>query len=365
MKAAVWYARNDIRIETVPDPGPPGPGEVILKVSSCGICGTDLEEYTSGPIFIPTEQPNPLTGHQAPLILGHEFAGEVVEVGRDVPFKQGTYLAPDTLITCGECYYCARHELSLCDDLALLGLSSHGGLADYCKVPISMCIELPQSLSPEYAALAEPLSVAVRAVRKSRLKIGETVAIFGGGTIGLFCLQIALNAGASDIYVVEPIAGRRELALQLGATGVIDPNSTDPVEELRQLTKIGPDVVLEACGVPSVMPTTIEAARKAGRIVLLGIPGSASTINFFSVVVTEKEIIGSMSHVYDEDFYTALRLLGEGRIDAEKLVTHRIPLDRLIEDGLQRLENHAPDTLKILVKPGDGKSLRLAWRCAE
>ena len=353
MKAAMWHARNDIRIETVPDPGPPGPGEVILKVSSCGICGTDLEEFVDGPIFMPVDKPNPLTGQQAPLILGHEFAGEVVEVGRNVPFRPGTYLAPDTLITCGECYYCKRHELTLCDNLAILGLMGHGGLAEYCKVPISMCIELPQSLAPEYAALAEPLSVAVRAVRKSRLRVGETVAIFGGGTIGLFCLQIALSAGASAVYVVEPVAHRRELAMQLGAAGVIDPRTTDAVEELRKMTQIGPDVVLEACGVPEVTPTTIDAARKAGRIVLLGIPGSKSSINFFNVVVTEKEVIGSMSHVYDEDFYTALRLLAEGRIDAESLITHRIPLDRLIEDGLHHLKNHPLDTLKILVKPND------------
>ncbi len=353
MKAAVWHARKDVRIETVPDPGAPGPGEVILKVTSCGICGTDLEEYASGPHFIPTDRPNPLTGQMAPLILGHEFAGEVVEVGRDVPFKPGTYLAPDTLITCGECYYCKRHELSLCDNLALLGLMGHGGLAEYCKVPISMCVEVPQALSLEYAALAEPLSVAVRAIRKSRLHVGETVAIFGGGTIGLFCLQIARSAGASAVYVVEPVPWRRALALQLGATGVIDPKTCDPVDELRRLTKIGPDVVLEACGLPDVMPTTIDAARKAGRIVLLGIPGGKSSVDFFKVVVTEKEVIGSMSHVYDEDFYTALQLLAEGRIDGEKLITHRISLDRLVDDGLEHLEKHPVDTLKILVKPHD------------
>lgn len=351
MKAARWHARKDIRIDDVPDPEAPGPGELILKVACCGICGTDLEEYLSGPSFIPVDQPNPLTGAIAPLTLGHEFAGEVVEVGRDVPFKVGDHLAPDTLITCGECYYCKRHEITLCDKLAILGLMGHGGLAEYCKVPVEMCIQLPASLSLEHAALAEPLSVAVRAVRKSRLRVGETVAIFGGGTIGLFCLQIALSAGASAVYVVEPVPQRREIAMQLGAAGVIDPKAADPISELRRLTKIGPDVVLEACGVPEVIPTTIEAARKAGRIVLLGIPGGHSSINFFKVVVTEKEVIGSMSHVYDEDFYTALRLLAEGRIQADRLITHRIPLDRLVEDGLQHLEKHPLDTLKILVNP--------------
>ncbi len=351
MRAALWHARKDIRIETVPDPAPPGPGEVILKVGGCGICGTDLEEYAYGPIFIPVGTPNPLTGTQAPLILGHEFAGEVVEVGRDVPYHAGTHLAPDTLIACGECYYCQRHMLSLCDNLSLLGLMAHGGLAEYCKVPISMCVELPASLSLEWAALGEPLSVAVRAVRKSRLQVGEKVAIFGGGTIGMFCLQIVVNAGASEIYVVEPMAQRRQIALELGATGVIDPTQVDAVEELRRLTTIGPDVVFEAVGVPEVIPSAIQAARKAGRIVLIGIPGMDSSFNFFSIVATEKEVIGSFSHVYDEDFYVALRLLAEGRIQAERLITDRIPLERLVDDGLQRLQQHPPDTLKILVQP--------------
>jgi len=169
MRAALWHARKDIRIETVPDPTPPGPGEVILKVGGCGICGTDLEEYAYGPIFIPVGTPNPLTDTQAPLILGHEFAGEVVEVGRDVPYRCGAHLAPDTLIACGKCYYCQRHMLSLCDNLSLLGLMAHGGLAEYCKVPIAVCVELPASLSLEWAALGEPLSVAEDSRAAARL----------------------------------------------------------------------------------------------------------------------------------------------------------------------------------------------------
>jgi (R,R)-butanediol dehydrogenase/meso-butanediol dehydrogenase/diacetyl reductase len=352
MKAAVWHARNDIRIENMPDPAPPGPGEVILKVAYCGICGTDLEEYRFGPIFIPVDIPNPITGTKAPLILGHEFAGEVVEVGRNVEVKSGARLAPDVLMTCGECYWCKRNQVTLCDNLAALGLMGHGGLAEYCRLPISMCIELPQTLSFEHAALAEPLSVAVRAIRKGRLRIGETVAIFGGGTIGLFCLQVALNAGASSVYVVEPLPHRRELATRLGAAAAIDPTAVDPVEAIRKLTRIGADVTIEASGVPAVVPVTIEAARKAGRIVLVGIPTGASTFNLFSVVATEKEVIGSLSHVYDEDFQTAIQLLAEGRIEADLLISDRIPLDNLIEAGLQRLEQQPADTLKILVQPG-------------
>lgn len=353
MKAALWHARHDIRIEDVPEPTAPGPGEVIIKVNACGICGTDLEEYRAGPLFIPVAQPNPLTGCQAPLILGHEFAGEVVEVGKGVTrFKPGDHLAPDVLLYCGECFWCQRHQVTLCDKLAALGLMGDGGLAEYCKLPVNMAIRVPNGLSDDHAAMAEPLSVAVRAVRRGRLAPGETVAIFGGGAIGLFCLQVARAAGAGEVFVVEPQPGRRELARQLGASAVIDPKTVDPVVELRKLTDgIGPDVVLEAAGVVTVTPVAIQAARKAGRIVLVGIPVTATTFNFFDIVLTEKEVIGSLSHVYDEDYATAVRWLGDGRILAEPLISARIPLERLITDGLERLEQQPAETLKVLVKP--------------
>ena len=352
MKAALWHARNDVRVEEVPEPSPPGPGEVILKVGACGICGTDLEEYRSGPLFIPVGGPNPLTGKAAPIILGHEFAGEVVEVGRGVTrFKHGDRVAPDVLIYCGECYWCRRHQVTLCEKLAALGLMADGGLAEYCKAPVSMCIPLPRDLSFDHASMAEPLSVAVRAIRKGRLTVGERAAIFGGGTIGLFCLQVARSVGASEVYVIEPHRGRREMALRLGATGVLDPKAVNVTEELRRLTGIGPDVAIEASGAVAAGPAAIEAARKGGRIVMVGLPVAPATFNFFSVVATEKEIIGSLSHIYDEDFDTAVRLLADGRVEAEPLISDRIPLDDLLSRGLNRLEAEAADTLKILVKP--------------
>jgi len=352
MKAAIWHARNDIRIEEVPEPGAPGPDEVILKVDTCGICGTDLEEYRDGPLFIPVDQPNPLTGGMAPLILGHEFAGEVVEVGRGVTrLKPGDRVTPDVLIYCGECYWCKRHQVTLCEKLAALGLMADGGLAQYCKTPVSMCIPLPDGLPFEHAAMAEPLSVAVRAIRKGRLSVGERVAIFGGGTIGLFCLQVARNAGASVVYLVEPHAGRRELALKLGATAVIDPTADEASDRLRQLTQTGPDLVIEASGAVVAGPAAIASARKAGRIVMVGLPVAPTTFNFFDIAATEKEIIGSLSHVYDEDFDMAVRLLADGRVEAEPLISDRIPLEALLERGLHRLEAEAADTLKVLVKP--------------
>ena len=353
MKAARWHARHDIRIEEIPAPTAPGPGEVIIRVGACGICGTDLEEYRDGPLFIPVETPNPITGRKAPLTMGHEFAGEVVEVGKGVTkFKPGDRLAPDVLLYCGECYWCQRHQVNLCDKLAALGQMGDGGLAEYCRLPVNMAIRVPNGLSDDHAAMAEPLSVAVRAVRRGRMAPGERVAVFGGGTIGLFCLQVAKAAGAGEVFVVEPLAGRRELAKQLGASAVIDPTVVDPIETLRQLTGgIGPDLVLEAAGAVPVTPVAIKAARKGGRIVLVGIPVAAATFNFFDIVFTEKEVIGSLSHIYDEDYATAVHWLGDGRILAEPLISARIALARLVEDGLDRLESRAAETLKVIVKP--------------
>jgi (R,R)-butanediol dehydrogenase/meso-butanediol dehydrogenase/diacetyl reductase len=353
MKAAVWHARNDIRVEEVPEPSAPGPGEVIIKVGACGICGTDLEEYRAGPLFIPVDAPNPLTGRQAPLILGHEFAGEVVEVGKGVDgFKVGDRLAPDVIISCGHCYWCRRNLLSLCDSLAALGLMGDGGLAEYCRLPVNMAVKLPTGLIDEHAAMAEPLSVAVRAVRRGRMLAGETVVVFGGGTIGLFCLQVARAAGAGEVFVVEPLANRRALAMQLGASEVIDPTTTDPVAAVRQWTRgVGPDLVLEASGGASVVPVAIAAARKGGRVVLVGLPVGPSSFNFFHVVATEKEVIGSLSHVYDEDYFTAVRWLADGRVLAEPLISARVPLSRFLEDGLERLEQRPSETLKVIILP--------------
>ena len=354
MQAALWHARDDIRVETIPEPSAPGLGEIIIKVDACGICGTDLEEYRAGPLFIPVGEPHPLTGRQAPIVLGHEFAGEVVEVGSGVTaLRPGDRVAPDVLIYCGACYWCRRHQVSLCEKMAALGLSGDGGLAEYCTAPVAMCVKLPNGMSYEHAALAEPLAVAVRAVRKGRVGLGDTVAIVGGGTIGLFALQAARVAGASAVYVVEPHAWRRDLALRLGADAAIDPREASAAEQLRAVTDIGPDIAIDASGVPAATLSAIDAVRRGGRVVIVALPIASTTINFMSIVNTEKEIIGSLSHIYDEDYAAAIRLLSDGRVQAEPLISDRIALADLLAKGLHRLEAQAADTLKILVRPGD------------
>jgi (R,R)-butanediol dehydrogenase/meso-butanediol dehydrogenase/diacetyl reductase len=339
-----WYGRGDVRLDEVEDPPPPGPGEVRLRVLSCGICGTDVEEYRSGPIFIPSGEPHPLTGRSAPITLGHEFSGEVVAVGAGVDrYRPGDRVAADTLVFCGECYWCKRHRVTLCERLGALGLMADGGLAGLCNAPASTLLPLPAGVTDDAGALAETLAVAVRALRRGRLAVGESVAVVGAGAVGLMALQAAKAGGASTVSVVEPLPERRNLAAALGAHETLVP---------EEEPEIGADLVLECSGNVRAIGAAVGAARKGGRVVLVGVYGSPGTLDFMRLVGAEKELLGSLSHVYDEDFAAALALLGRGAVRAEPLVSDRVPLGRALEDGLLALMREPEAHLKILIQPG-------------
>jgi (R,R)-butanediol dehydrogenase / meso-butanediol dehydrogenase / diacetyl reductase len=341
-----WHGRGDVRLDEIEDPLLPGPGEVQVRVLSCGICGTDVEEYRSGPIFIPSDNPHPLTGRSAPITLGHEFAGEVVAIGPGVDlYEPGDLVAADTLIFCGECYWCRRHQVTLCERLGALGLMADGGLAELCNAPVRTLLPIPDSVSAEAGSLAETLAVAVRALRRGRFSIGESVAIVGAGAVGLMALQAALAGGASTVSVVETLPERRRIATSLGADEVYAPEESP---------EVGADVVVECSGNPWAIATAVSAARKGGRVVLVGIYGRASSFNFLDVVNTEKELIGSLSHVYDEDFAAAVDLLGRGAVKAETLVSDRVPLSRALDDGLLALMRAPESHLKIVIQPNGG-----------
>lgn len=353
MKAAVWHNRRDIRVEDFPDPPSPASGQIKLRVDWCGICGTDLEEYVHGPLYIPRDRPNELTGRQAPIVIGHEFVGTVVEVGPGVTrFREGDRVAPDTLLFCGECWYCQRHLVHQCPKLAILGLMTDGGCAQYATVPEYMCFKLPGHLASETGALAEPSAVAVRAVRIGGVKAGDSVAIVGGGTIGLLCLQVALLAGASRVFVIETVESRRKLARRLGAEEAIDPAATDPVEAVTQLTHgHGVEVVLECGGNERTMSLAPRLVRPQGTAVIVGLHNEPVPINFFPVVCREIVIRGAFSHIYDIDFSQVVNLLGEGKIHAEPLISSRIAIDDLVQNGFEELLRNKEEHLKILISP--------------
>lgn len=356
MRAAVWHKRHDIRIEQFPDPQPLARDEVKLQVAWCGICGTDLEEYLHGPLFIPVEKPNPLTGRTAPLVIGHEFVGQVLETGPDIhDLIPGDRVAVDTLLNCGECFFCKQHMVHLCERLAIMGLSTDGGLAEFVNAPRYMCFKYPATLSDAHAALAEPTSVAVRSVRRGRLMEGETAAIIGAGTIGLLTLEVARAMGAHRVIMVEPEASRRAIAMERGATAAIDPLAKDPVTEVRRLTcGLGADLVFECAGSVKTMMMSPLLARKGGRIVLVGLHDAPVPMQLVSVVIGEQEIIGSFSHVYDEDFGPAVELLSTGRIAVDALITAQIGLSDLVPRGLEELASSKAHHLKILVSPQMG-----------
>ncbi len=353
MRAVRWHARGDVRLDLVPEAPAPGPGEVRVRVEWCGICGTDREEWRAGPLFIQTGDPHPLTGTVAPITLGHEVSGIVTDVGSGVTgLSEGRLVALDGLITCGTCWWCLRHELTLCPQLASIGLHVDGGLAESITVAAQMAIPVPPGVDAETAALAEPVSVAIRALRKGRLARGERVLIQGAGMIGLALMRAAFAFGAETVTVAAPSEIRRRQALALGATAVVDPTVPEFLDEVRALHYgRGPDVVIEAAGTIRACEQAVEAARRGGRVVFVGLPSRIGTLDFFGLVATERELIGSLSHVWDEDFTGAVAMLGDGLLRADEVVAARISLERTVDVGFDSMTRKDLPGVKFLVSP--------------
>ena len=355
MKAVVWHGREDVRVEDVVDAPAPRDGEVRARVEWCGICGTDIEEWLHGPVWIPTEEPHALTGRRAPMILGHEIAARVVDVGSSVDgFAEGDLIAVEGLFGCGECWWCLRHQANLCALFADVGLQFDGGLAEYVTLPAATCAVVPLGVPPEDAALAEPVAVAIRAVRRSRLSLGESAAVFGAGMIGLSCVVAATAAGASPVVVIEPDARRRELSMGLGASAAFAPGDGAWLEATKELTGgRGPDVCLDAAGTTGTGPAAIAACRRGGRTVIVGFANQASSLMFSSVAVGEKEVLGSLSHVIDEDFTPAIGLIASRAISAGAVDALRVPLEMAVDGGFRALVEPNPPP-KVLVGPRAG-----------
>ncbi|WP_089749409.1 MULTISPECIES: 2,3-butanediol dehydrogenase [unclassified Candidatus Frackibacter] len=351
MKALRWYGRNDIRIDEVEVPKIM-PGEVKIKVEWCGICGSDLHEYTAGPIFIPKENPHPLTGVEAPVILGHEFAGEVVEVAEDVEgFVVGDKVAVEPIVSCRACAQCNEGRYNLCPSLGFHGLAGGGGgLAEYTTFTADMVHKLPEGMSTAEGALIEPLAVAVHAVRKGRFLQGETAAVFGAGPIGLSTIAAAKAAGAEKVIAVEISEARKKYAKEFGADVVLDPNEVDVSTKITELTNsLGVDVSFETTGVQAGYNSAVAATTREGRIVVVSIWESQIETNLNDLVLTEKEVIGTIA--YRDVFPATMALMADGRIEAKNMITSQIGLEEVIENGFDELLANKNEHIKILVNP--------------
>jgi (R,R)-butanediol dehydrogenase / meso-butanediol dehydrogenase / diacetyl reductase len=353
VRAVVWHGRRDVRVEDVPQPPAPGPGQVKIAVEWCGICGTDLEEWRSGPRFVPVDEPHAITGRKAPLILGHEVSGRVAEVGADVMgVSEGDLVALDALISCGRCWWCRRHHVTLCPQLAAIGLQADGGLAEALTVPAQMCVPVPRGVGADTAALAEPVAVAVRALRRGRLALNESLVVLGAGMIGIASLVVGRRIGAAPIVVADPIASRRELARRLGADLTIDPRDPEFLETVRDETGgRGADLAVDAAGTRDSGPAAIAAARAGGRAVIVGLASEPAQVDLFAFATGEKELIGSLSHVWNEDFAAAVRLLADGILTADQVVGRRLSLDETVEQGFTAIEDPDAAGVKVHVSP--------------
>ena len=228
-------------------------GETLVRVQSCGVCGTDVH------IVEGTSRSTP------PVVLGHEYAGVVEDVyGGDARWKPGQRVAVDPNISCGACFYCRKGLVHLCVSLRALGVDIDGGMAEFCIVPVGQLHEIPESLSVEQSAFIEPVSCALHGIKQARIEEGSTVVIVGGGTIGLMMLQLAKHAGAARTILVEPLRHKQEIARQLAADHVLLPE--EAAAAIRDLTIFGADVVIECVGRPETATAAIGYARRGGTV---------------------------------------------------------------------------------------------------
>ncbi len=341
MKALRWHARKDLRYEEVPEPTP-GPGQLKVEVRLAGICGTDLKEYSEGPVMIP-----PDTG---PVILGHEFVGTVVELGEGASgFTIGDRVTGLCNWYCGNCPYCKTGMYNLCQNTAFTGLSEAGCMAEYMVAPSNTFYGLPDSVSDEDGVLVEPLSVAVHAVRLGGVGPGKTVAVVGEGAIGLCAVLAAKAAGARAVYVVAKHKGRGEKALLLGANGVLYVGINDPASEMIAMNEgLGVDVAMECVGHPDTPQLAVSLLRGNGVAVIVGVFAQPSNFHFASIVFRQITVVGSP--IYVDEATAVIALLAEKRIDPKGLVTSKIPLKDAAELGFEKLLNDKEENVKVLLK---------------
>jgi (R,R)-butanediol dehydrogenase/meso-butanediol dehydrogenase/diacetyl reductase len=336
MKASVVKSKGVLAVEDVPTPRA-GPGEVIVKVSYCGICGSDVRLLADG--FLPPG-----------MIPGHEFSGTVSEVGSGVSgWGLGERVTANPGLNCRTCDYCMHGDWHHCPSFKALGVMGdlQGAFAEYVKVGVGMLHHLPAVVTDQEAACVEPCAVSLRGVRLSDIKAGDVAVVFGAGAVGLFVLQIARLAGARAVYVVEPAEKRRQAATILGADAVIDPTqATNAVGEILRLTGVGADVAYVCTAAPTTLQQAVDAVRVRGVVMEIG-GGDTATVMPEIWMWKEVQVRGSFSYL--DEFGLALDLFKQRKVTVDGMISHTVPLERV---PLTFKNLTAPNAeIKVLVQP--------------
>jgi (R,R)-butanediol dehydrogenase / meso-butanediol dehydrogenase / diacetyl reductase len=350
MRAAVFHAARDVRVEDVPEPSGLGDREVLLRPTWCGVCGTDLHEFAQGPIVIPAV-PHPLNGSVLPQILGHEFSAEVVETGADVTkVSAGDRVSIMPLLVCGRCPYCVRGMNHLCVSMACTGLSSPwGGIAELAIVSDYQVTPLPDAVNDVQGALIEPTAVAAYGVDRAGMAPGDTVLITGSGPIGALASLYAFANGLR-VIVAEPNPNRAEFARALDVGDVIDPTDGDPVERIRDVTDgLGVNGSVECSGNERALNTCIDATRKAGTVVQTGLHTRPAAIDPMQVALKDLTISGTWCYpIYD--WPRIIGLVSSGRCPVERVVTATIDADDVVSGAFEPLLDPQGREMKVMVR---------------
>ena len=339
MKAAVFKETGKpLVIEEVPKPKPEE-GELLVRVRTCGICGSDIHATEAGQL-----EPN--------TVMGHEFAGEVVEIGVGA---EGDWLIGDRVIglaeeiSCGNCVKCKAGDDSECENKKLFSFTPeiNGAYSEFIRIGAASVIKVPDAISFEEAALVEPLAVGLEAIRRANLKVRENILIVGAGPIGLAIVHWGRFFGCGNVVVSEKISHRLSLAKTMGATAVIDANrEEDVIAAYKRITGTTPDVIFEAVGIPGMIQQCIEMAQPGTRIVVTGVCHGQDTFQPRGAVWKSLDLLFA-SQYSKEDFQFTLDMMGQGRINPKPLISHCVSLDDLPET-FEALR-HPSDQCKVIV----------------
>jgi (R,R)-butanediol dehydrogenase / meso-butanediol dehydrogenase / diacetyl reductase len=347
MKALVYHGRTDLRYQDFADPHVKA-GEVLLRIKCSGLCHTDFNEYINGPLYV-AASPHRRTGRSVPLVLGHEFSGEVVGLGPGVTrLRVGDRVAVNAVDACRKCEFCRRGLFVHCPVAATIGFARDGGYAEYAGVPEDCCHVLRPNVSFRSAAMVEPFSVALHSVRRAKVEVGSRAAIVGGGTIGLCTLQALRACGVVDVFVIEKSSAKRKFAEDLGASAFIQAEISDPRQAISELTGgMGADYTFECVGSGAALATALSVTRPGDTVCLTGVIPHPTEFNWNDLLRDEKTV--TTTNAYDDEFPIVIAMLNDGRLKAEPLISQTFPLQEAWSN-LTHFEEAGRTNIKMLIE---------------